>query len=44
MGFSLMSEYSHGTSLHTKIGSSIFVEFVMSMFVSLYIELYRMVT
>ena len=44
LGFSLMSEYSHGTSLHTKLGSSIFVEFVMSMFVSLYIELYRMVT
>lgn len=43
-GFQLMSEYSHGTSLYTKIGSSVFIEQVMSMFVSLYIELYRMVT
>lgn len=32
------------TSLYTKLGSSVFVEQVMNMFVSLYIELYRMVT
>lgn len=43
-GFQLMSEYSHGTSFYTKLGSSIFVEQMMNMFVSLYIELYRMVT
>lgn len=43
-GFRLMSDYSHGTSFYTKLGSSIFVEQVMSMFVNLYIELYRMVT
>lgn len=43
-GFQLMSDYSHGTSFYTKLGSSIFVEQMMSMFVSLYIELYRMVT
>ena len=43
-GFRLMSDYSHGTSFYIKLGSSIFVEQMMSMFVSLYIELYRMVT
>lgn len=43
-GFQLMSEYSHGTSFYTKIGSSIFVEQMMNMFISLYIELYRMMT
>lgn len=42
-GFKLMSEYSHGTSLHLKIFSSIFEENIMNMLVSLYIELYRMV-
>lgn len=43
MGFKLMSEYSHGTSLYLKIFSSIFEENIMNMLVSLYIELYRMV-
>ena len=43
-GFQMMSEYTHATSLYTKLGSSVFIEQVMNMFVSLYIELYRMVT
>lgn len=43
-GVCLMSDYSHGTSFYTKLGSSIFVEQMMSMFASLYIELYRMIT
>lgn len=43
-GFQLMSDYSHGTAFHTKIESSISVGNMMSIFTSLYIELYRMVT
>lgn len=39
-----MSDYSHGTSFYMKLGSSIFVGNMMNMFLSLYIELYRMVT
>ena len=44
LGFKLMSDYSHGTSFYTKMGSSIFVGNMMGMFVSLYIELYKMIT
>ena len=40
----MMSDYSHGTSFHTKLHSSVFVGDMMTMFVNLYIELYRMVT
>lgn len=43
-GFQMMSDYSHGTSFHMKMHSSVFVGDMMTMFVNLYIELYRMVT
>lgn len=43
-GFSLLSDYSHGTSFYMKMNSSVFVGDVMAMFVNLYISLYRMVT
>lgn len=43
-GFQMMSDYSHGTSLYMKMHSSVFVGDMMTMFVNLYIELYRMVT
>lgn len=43
-GFQLLSDYSHGTSFYMKMHSSIFVGDMMTMFVNLYIELYRMVT
>ena len=43
-GFSLMSDYSHGTSFYTKMHSSVFVGDMMVMFVNLYMNLYRMVT
>lgn len=43
-GFQLMSDYSHGTSFGIKLHSSVFVENMMSMFVDIYINLYRMVT
>ena len=44
MGFRLMSEYSHGTSFCVKMFSSISVCDMMTMFVNLYMNLYRMVT
>lgn len=43
-GFKMLSDYSHGISLYMKMHSSIFVEDMMSMFVDMYINLYRMVT
>ena len=43
-GFQMMSDYSHGTSLFMKMHSSVFIGDMMTMFVNLYIELYRMVT
>jgi hypothetical protein len=43
-GFSLMSDYAHGTSFYTKMHSSVFVGDMMIMFVNLYMNLYRMVT
>ena len=43
-GFSLMSDYSHGTSFYMKIHSSIFIGDMMVMFINLYMNLYRMVT
>lgn len=44
LGFKLMSSYSHGTSLYKKMQSSTFVGNMMCMLVSLYIELYIMIT
>lgn len=43
MGFELMSRYSHGTSIDLKICSSVFEDNIISMLVSIYIELYKMV-
>ena len=43
-GFQMMSDYSHGPSFHMKMHSSVFVDDIMTLFVNLYIELYRMVT
>ena len=43
-GFQMLSDYSHGTSLYMKLQSSVFVGDMMTMFINLYIELYRMVT
>lgn len=43
-GFRLMSDYSHGTSFYTKMYSSISVGDMMTMFVNMYMNLYRMVT
>lgn len=44
LGFKLMSEYSHSTSMLAKTRALTSVEPTMGMFISLYIELYRMVT
>lgn len=43
-GFSLMSEFSHGTSFYTKIHSDVFIEDMMNILINLYINLYRMIT
>ena len=43
-GFKILSEYSHGTSFYLKMHSSVFVEDMMTMFVDMYINLYRMIT
>jgi len=43
-GFQMLSDYSHGTAFYMKMHSSVFVEDMMSMFVDMYINLYRMVT
>lgn len=43
-GFQLMSDYSHDTSFSWKMHSSVFVGDLMTMFINLYINLYRMVT
>ena len=40
----MLSEYSHGTSFFMKMHSSVFVGEMMTMFVDMYINLYRMVT
>lgn len=42
-GFKILSEYSHGTSFYLKMHSSVFVEDMMTMFVDMYINLYRMI-
>ena len=39
-----MSDYSHGTSFYMKLHSSVLVSDMMTMFINLYINLYRMVT
>lgn len=44
LGFELMSPYSHGTSLATKLSSSATLDKIMSMIVTIYIALYRLVT
>lgn len=44
MGFKMMSKYSHGTSIHLKIGSSTSIDSIMNMVSSLYIGLYRLIT
>lgn len=43
-GFRMLSDYSHGTSLYMIMHSSVFVGDMMTMFVDMYINLYRMVT
>ena len=43
-GFQMMSDYSHGTSFYMKMQSSVFVSDMMTMFINMYINLYRMVT
>ena len=43
-GFQMLSDYSHGTSFYMKMHSSVFVGDMMTMFVDIYINLYRMVT
>ena len=43
-GFQMMSDYSHGTSFYLKMHSSVFVGDMMTMFINIYINLYRMVT
>ena len=43
-GFKMLSDYSHGTSFYMKMHSSVFVGDMMTMFVDMYINLYRMVT
>lgn len=40
--FKIMSAYSHSTSLYKKIMSPIFMENIVTMFINMYIELYRM--
>lgn len=42
--FSMMSDYSHGTSIYQKMGGSICIEHIMNMISSIYIGLYRLVT
>lgn len=44
LGFELMSQYSHGTSIATKLSSSATMDKIMSMIVTIYIALYRLVT
>lgn len=44
LGFELMSQYSHGTSIATKLSSSATEDKIMSMIVTVYIALYRLVT
>lgn len=41
--FSMMSEYSHGTSIYQKIGGSIFGEHIMTMISSIYVGICRLV-
>ena len=43
-GFQMLSDYSHGTSFYMKMHSSVFVGDMMTMFINMYINLYRMVT
>ncbi|MBQ7931653.1 MAG: hypothetical protein IJ334_11635 [Clostridia bacterium] len=43
-GFRIMSEYSHGTSFYMKMFSSISVDSMMTIFVNMYMNLYRMIT
>ncbi len=43
-GFSLMSDYSHGTSFYMKLHNSVFMGDMMMLFMNMYINLYRMVT
>ena len=43
-GFQLTSDYSHGTSFYMKMHSSVFVGDIMTMFINMYINLFRMVT
>ena len=43
-GFQMLSDYSHGTSFYMKMHSSVFVGDMMTMFIDMYINLYRMVT
>ena len=43
-GFQLMSDYSHGTSFYMKMHSSVFVGDMMTMFLNMYMNVYRMVT
>lgn len=44
LGFELMSPYSHGTAITTKLSSSATIDRIMSMIVTIYIALYRLVT
>ena len=44
LGFELMSPYSHGTAITTKLSSSATMDRIMSMIVTIYIALYRLVT
>ena len=42
-GFRMLSDYSHGTSFYMKMHSSVFIGTMMTMFMDIYINLYRMV-
>lgn len=42
-GYKMLSDYSHGTSLYMKIHGLNFMENIISMFVDMYINLFRMV-
>lgn len=42
--FTMMSDYSHGTSIYQKMGGSVCIEHFMSMISSIYVGLYRLVT
>lgn len=42
--FSMMSDYSHGTSVYQKMGGSICIEHIMNMLSCIYVCLYRLVT